>query len=207
MCFEIILHGPRGCNHVARRASKYLSVGGAQRRVIFRLPALHLQIGACHSVSTQARPVQRRGRRFGDPRVFSRLGFLVASEAPRGKRAAPKPELFVGIDLHKAFLQVAVIDSEGELLPNKRAETRSTTYGRNSPSRPFCANAGSQAKFPRRARAGGEMRASTAPSETPERTGSPNTAPPSGISELASPEAGRAAETASHSCRQASAVP
>ena len=46
-----------------------------------------------------------------------------ARPAPRGKRTAPKSEeVFVGIDLHKAFLQVAVLDSEGELLLNKRAE-------------------------------------------------------------------------------------
>ena len=44
-----------------------------------------------------------------------------ARPAPRGKRTAPKSEeLFVGIDLHKVFLQAAVIDSEGNLPLNKR---------------------------------------------------------------------------------------
>ena len=46
-----------------------------------------------------------------------------ARPAPRGKTTAPKSEeLFVGIDLHKVFLQVAVVDSEGNLLLSKRVE-------------------------------------------------------------------------------------
>lgn len=58
---------------------------------------------------------------------------ITASKTKRGAGARPAPPcdriktthsrpIFAGIDLHRDFLQVAVVDSEGELLLNKRVE-------------------------------------------------------------------------------------
>lgn len=60
---------------------------------------------------------------------------IVTQKPKRGADARPAPPdnmdksvtaqsgpVFVGVDLHKEFLQVAVVDSEGELLLNKRVE-------------------------------------------------------------------------------------
>ncbi len=38
-----------------------------------------------------------------------------------------KSRVFVGIDLHKMFLQMAIVDSDGVLLINKRVENNRST--------------------------------------------------------------------------------
>ena len=64
----------------------------------------------------------RIGRAVMQKTVVKRGRGADARPIPRGKTSAPKSEMLVGIDLHKAFLNVAVIGSGGQLLLNKRVE-------------------------------------------------------------------------------------
>ena len=52
-----------------------------------------------------------------DRTVKARADGMVCAEAPGGS-----PEHFVGIDLHKKFMQVALMDSGGRILQNRRVE-------------------------------------------------------------------------------------